>query len=234
MSLPVRDRERRKAAMEGITSEIHQVGGSGLTAPEDAASYLVRIGRSAALVDAGCGRETDRLFENIRSCGVSPEEIALLLLTHCHFDHTGGAAAVKERTGCRIVAHELEAPFLEAGDDRVTAALWYGSHLPPLPVDETIQGEGGTLTLEDREIRAIHVPGHSPGSMVYLMESDGLRVLFGQDVHGPLDPGLLSDRKDYRRSLKLMADLDADILCEGHYGVVRGKKRVKGFIESFL
>ncbi len=78
------------------------------------------------------------------------------------------------------------------------------------------------------------MPGHSPGSLVYVMESEGLKVLFGQDVHGPIHPSLLSDRRDYIRSLNLMISLQADILCEGHYGIFRGKKEVADFIESFL
>lgn len=220
--------------MTAITSEVFQVGGSGFTAPEDAAVYLIRVGSEAALVDAGTGRATDRLFRNMAACGAADRDIRFLLITHCHFDHTGGAAAVRDRTGCRILAHALEAPFLEEGDDRVTAALWYGAHMPPLPVDDTIQGEEGSIRLGGREIRAVHVPGHSPGSMVFLMDSDGETVLFGQDVHGPLDESLLSDPTAYQRSLKRLVGLDADILCEGHHGVVRGKREVRDFIRSFM
>ena len=220
--------------MPEITSEIFQVGGGGFTAPEDAAVYLIRFESEAALVDAGTGGDTDRLFRNIESCGVSPDAVRYLLLTHCHFDHTGGAADVRERTGCRIVAHALEAPFLEEGDDRVTAALWYGTHLSPLPVDERIEGSRGTIRMGNREILAVHIPGHSPGSLAFLLDSDGQRVLFGQDIHGPLDESLLSDEDAYRRSLDLLAGQDADILCEGHYGVFRGKGEVRNFIRSFL
>ncbi len=220
--------------MPEITSEIFQVGGGGFTAPEDAAVYLIRFESEAALVDAGTGGDTDHLFRNIESCGVSPDAVRYLLLTHCHFDHTGGAADVRERTGCRIVAHALEAPFLEEGDDRVTAALWYGTHLAPLPVDERIEGSRGTIRMGNREILAVHIPGHSPGSLAFLLDSDGQRVLFGQDIHGPLDESLLSDEDAYRRSLELLAGQDADILCEGHYGVFRGKGEVRSFIRSFL
>jgi len=70
--------------------------------------------------------------------------------------------------------------------------------------------------------------------VIYVTESEGLKVLFGQDVHGPLDPSLLSNRDDYHRSLKTLLSLQADVLCEGHYGVFRGKDEVAGFIESFL
>ena len=217
-----------------ITGEIDQVGGGHLTAPEDAAVYLVRSDDRAALVDAGCGYSQIQLFQNIEACGVPLDGIEYLLLTHCHFDHTGGAQAVRDRTGCKIVSHEREAPFLEEGDQRVTAAKWYGAFLEAFQVDVKLKGERQDLWVGRKRIEALHVPGHSPGSLVYVTESEGLKILFGQDVHGPLDASLLSDREDYRRSLKLLLSLRADVLCEGHYGVIRGKDEVADFIESFL
>ncbi len=217
-----------------ITDEIFQVGGSGLTSMEDAAIYLIHFGGHAALVDAGCGRVQERLFKNIRGCAVDLEQIEYLLITHCHFDHTGGIQGIRERTQCKVVAHELEAPFLEQGDDMVTAAKWYGSSLEPVAIDMKLGGDEEEIDLGERKIKAIHTPGHSPGSVVYTTESKGLKILFGQDVHGPLDPSLLSDRGDYVKSLNLLLSLEADILCEGHFGVFRGKKEVADFIRSFL
>ncbi len=54
-----------------ITDEIFQVGGGGFTSPEDAAIYLINFGGHAGLVDAGCGRSGEKLYRNIRACGVS-------------------------------------------------------------------------------------------------------------------------------------------------------------------
>lgn len=223
-----------KGKLDPITKDVYQIGGGTLTSPEDAAVYLVRSDDRAALVDAGCGYSQIQLFQNIEACGVKLDRIEYLLLTHCHFDHTGGAQAVKDRTGCKIVAHEMEAGFLEKGDQRVTAAKWYGAFLEPFQVDMKLKGERQDLWVGQKRIEALHVPGHSPGSVVYVTESEGLEVLFGQDVHGPLDASLLSNREDYRRSLKLLLSLQADVLCEGHYGVFRGKDAVAEFIESFL
>ncbi|MDY6988424.1 MAG: MBL fold metallo-hydrolase [Thermodesulfobacteriota bacterium] len=169
-----------------VTGEIYQVGGKGLTSQEDAAVYLIKVGDHAALVDAGCGYAQDRLLHNIRSCGVTPEHIAYLLITHCHFDHTGGAKGFREKLQCQTIAHELDAPFLEQGDDEVTAASWYGSSIQPFVVDRKLSGAREGIDLGGRVIEAIHTPGHSPGSVVYLTESEGHRVLFAQDVHGPL------------------------------------------------
>jgi len=217
-----------------ITSEIFEVGGGYLTSSEDAAIYLIKFGQESALVDAGCGMATDRLFENIRKCGVDPQAMKYLLITHCHYDHTGGAAELKRRIGLHIVAHALDAPFLEAGDNRVTAANWYGARIEPFRVDTKLAGSRGLVMLGGRKVEAVHVPGHSPGSVVYLTESDGLRVLFAQDVHGPLDASFQSNRKDYRQSLKMMLAMEADLLCEGHFGVYRGKAEVADFIRQFI
>lgn len=217
-----------------ITDEIFQVGGSGLTSPEDAAIYLICFDGHAALVDAGCGYAPERLLANIRLQGILPEQTEYLLLTHCHFDHTGGAAFLREHLGCRVVMHESDAPFLEQGNSSVTAASWYGASIKPCTVDWKIAGSAGDILLGKRNIQAIHIPGHSPGSLAFLAESQGLKVLFGQDVHGPLAPALLSNASQYRKSLELLLSLEADILCEGHYGVCRGKNAVAKFIRSFL
>ncbi len=217
-----------------ITDEIHQVGGQGFTSPEDAAIYLLHFDGHAALVDAGCGRSGEKLLRNIEACGVDPDAIETLLITHCHFDHTGGASALKDRLDCRIVAHERDAVFLESGDDVVSAANWYGSSLDPFIVDRKLHESREKITLGGRTITGIHAPGHSPGSVVYLTASEGKQVLFAHDVHGPLHRDFRSDEKEYQRSLKRLLSLEADILCEGHFGIYRGKNTVKDFIRSFL
>jgi glyoxylase-like metal-dependent hydrolase (beta-lactamase superfamily II) len=217
-----------------ITSEIFLVGGTGNTRPEDAAIYLIHFDGHSALVDAGCGNSLVRLYKNITACGVELKTIEYLLITHCHFDHTGGAAAIRKDIGCKTVAHELEAQYLEKGDNDVTAASWYGASLTPFLIDQKLSGENNTIHLSGREIAAIHTPGHSPGSVVYVTESDGKKVLFGQDVHGPLAPVLKSNRTDYLASLEKLISLEADILCEGHFGVYEGKEQITRFIRSFM
>lgn len=216
-----------------ITSEISQIGGPGLTHANDAAVYLVHFGDAAALIDAGCGHATDRLLLNIAAAGVVPEQIQILLLTHCHYDHSGGAAGLRQRFGWPVALHALEASYLESGDNRVSAASWYGDHLAPCPVDRRL-ADGDCLPLGDRSLRTLHIPGHSPGSVAFLVESEGRRVVFAQDVHGPLHSTLLSNSRDYQASLRKLEALNADILCEGHYGVFVGAAAIAGFIERFV
>ncbi len=217
-----------------IMGNLWQVGGAEYTSVEDAAIYLIRFGEKAALIDAGCGGAHDSLAANISDILPPDVEIEYLFLTHCHYDHTGGAAAVRDQFGCRIVAHELDASFLEDGDSTVTAANWYDARMEPLKIDIKIKNIEETFKVGAGRIVAHHCPGHSPGSVVYLAELGSNLVLFGQDVHGPLDAAFLSNRDDYKRSLKFLAGLDADVLCEGHFGIYQGKKEVNQFIRTYL
>jgi glyoxylase-like metal-dependent hydrolase (beta-lactamase superfamily II) len=217
-----------------ITDEVFQVGGPQLTAAQDAAIYLISFDGHAALIDAGCGRANGALLRNIEAAGVKPEDIELLLITHCHFDHTGGAKWLRDRLRCAVVMNELDALYLEVGDHEVTAASWYGSRLEACVVDCKLAGSEEDIRLGERTIRAVHIPGHSPGSVAFVTTSEGLKIVFAQDVHGPLHPSLLSNATDYQASLQRLIDLDADVLCEGHYGIFKGKPDIVRFVRSFM
>ncbi|MFP4477767.1 MAG: MBL fold metallo-hydrolase [Desulfatibacillaceae bacterium] len=217
-----------------ITDGLWQVGGDVVTTPEDGAIYLLRHGAEYALVDAGCGRNHKQVVSNITTCAGPKPKIAWLFLTHCHWDHTGGAEKLAGKYQAKVVAHVKDAGFLEEGDDQVTAAAWYGARMEPLRLDHAITGAKETFTVGDGKVTAHHMPGHSPGSLVYTTILDGEKIMFGQDVHGPISPLLLSDEADYRKSLKRMADMRADILCEGHFGVIEGKAKVEQFIRQYI
>ncbi len=217
-----------------IRNNLWQVGGRGLTDPSDAAIYLVRFMDKAALIDAGTGRNHARLVKNISGCIGNDVQLEYLLITHCHFDHIGGAQAVKDQYGCTVVAHELDAAYMEAGDDRVTAASWYGSRLMPLKVDVKLTETETDINVGNGLIKAIHCPGHSPGSLVYTTRIDSELILFGQDLHGPLHPDLLSDEDQYLDSLRKVLELNADLLLEGHFGVIETKLEVREFIDSCI
>lgn len=217
-----------------IFENIWQVGGEGCSSPDDAAIYLVADEDKAVLIDAGTGRGYKQVVANISKCLPAEVSVERLFLTHCHFDHTGGAADLKKEYGLKIIAHKLDACFLEKGDDEVTAASWYNAALSPLDVDYKIGADSETFKIGAVDIKAFHWPGHSPGSIILLMERFGKRIVFGQDVHGPLHPSLLSNRDDYLISLNMIMELEADILCEGHYGVIEGKEEVRRFIAQFV
>ncbi|MDP8223725.1 MAG: MBL fold metallo-hydrolase [Candidatus Lernaella stagnicola] len=214
---------------ERVVGSVYVVGGDAFTYAGDCLTYLV-AGPPLVLIDAGANLEVDRLCDNILETGHQPEDIACLLLTHGHVDHIGGAAAMREKTGCRIAAHLDDADAITTGDERRTAANWYGIQLPHLPIDVTLRGDSGEIS----GVKWLHIPGHTPGSIAAYMDTSAGRVLFGQDVHGPFNAMFQSDIKSWRVSMEKLLALQPDILCEGHFGVFRGREQATRFIRGQL
>jgi len=65
-------------------------------------------------------------------------------------------------------------------------------------------------------------------------EFAGKRVLFGQDIHGPFNQAFGSDIEAWKMSMQMLLSLDADILCEGHFGIYQPKNKVRDYIERYL
>ena len=63
------------------------------------------------------------------------------------------------------------------------------------------------------------------------MKAEGKKILFGQDLHGPFTKDFLSDLQAYQNSMEKLLDIEADILCEGHFGVFQPAKEVRRYIE---
>lgn len=218
---------------KAVCDRVYAVGGSDLSAPEDAFVYLVDAGPELVLIDSGVGYGISRIEDNILSLGWQPAQVWHIIATHCHIDHIGGLFDWKERYGSKIIAHELDRAGIEGERRELTAASMYGVDYKPVKVDTLLQGESEKLTLGDMEFNFLHTPGHTPGSIsVYIDTKDG-RVLFGQDIHGPFSPAWGSDLKRWRASMQKLLSLRADVLCEGHAGIYRGEK-ISRYIESYL
>jgi glyoxylase-like metal-dependent hydrolase (beta-lactamase superfamily II) len=76
-------------------------------------AYLVRSGDRWALVDAGPPGSAARILAMMARHGVEPEQVSLILITHGHFDHYGGALELVRRLpNARIAMHPLDRPFV--------------------------------------------------------------------------------------------------------------------------
>ena len=218
-----------------VFNGIFCVGGPELSHPQDALAYLVMGQESSALIDAGSGKGSIAIWENISSLGQEPQQLTYLVLTHAHVDHIGGAAFIKEKTGCRIVAHQGDQEATESGDPSMTAASWYGVNLPRLEVDVVLKEHIEALPLGPSErLFCLHTPGHTPGSISPYLDRQGKRVLFGQDIHGPFSKAFGSNLSDWNHSMMELLALKADILCEGHFGIYRTRPKVQAYIEQYI
>lgn len=215
-----------------ITENIFIVGGPEITDGRDGCVYLINLGE-LILIDTGAGWSVDKIIKNIEKLGFDPKNLTKILLTHCHIDHIGGVPELKKRFGPKIYIHILDAPPLEKGDQILTAASWYQTTFPPTPVDVKFNSPEEVLRIGGEKIICLHTPGHTPGSICIYLDKEGKRVLFAQDLHGPLLEEFGSNLRDWDRSTKKLLELDADILCEGHFGIFKTKKEVKDYILSY-
>lgn len=219
---------------EEIISGVYLIGGSGVTGADDAAVYLIDFADNLVMIDAGAGRSSSQIVRHIEMLGLNPAKLSHLILTHCHIDHIGSAPFFRERYGIKIIIHELDALALETGDSIKTAADWYGATFPPTAIDKKITGGHEILKFTSEELHCLHTPGHTPGSISVYLDRGGKRVLFGQDIHGPFNKAFGSDIEAWKKSMQALLDLEADILCEGHFGIYQPKNKVKAYIESYL
>jgi len=215
-----------------ITKNIFIVGGPDITDGRDGCVYLMNL-EQLILIDTGAGWSVENIIGNIKKLGFDPKNLAKIILTHCHIDHIGGTPEIKKRFDSKIYIHNLDAPPVETGDPILTAAKWYQTSFPPTLVDVKLNSPEETLIIGENKIVCLHTPGHTPGSICIYLDKDGKRILFGQDLHGPLLSEFGSSLDDYGRSTKKLLDLDADILCEGHFGIYKTKKDVKNYILSY-
>ena len=216
-----------------ITKDIYLVGGADITDSSDCLVYLINMGEMV-LVDAGAGRNVEGIVVNIRKVGLDPKKVSTIILTHCHIDHIGGARELRDRFGSRLVMHKLDADVVERGDDRMTAAHWYGVRFSPLPIDLKLAGTEERIDFSGQEIVCLHTPGHTPGSMSLYLDRGGKRVLFGQDIHGPFLAEFSANMSHWRKSMEDLVALKADILCEGHFGIYQPSDKVTDYIERYL
>jgi len=193
-------------------------------------AYLYEERDRLTLIDTGLAESGDAILRAIEGIGRRPEDLAQIVVTHSHADHSGALAELADRTGARVLVHALDAPVVR-GDvpepppvlselereffERITRDV---SPPPPCPVDRELAG-GDEIELDGGAL-AVHVPGHTAGSIaVYLPKR---RLLFSGDAavadpEGRLMVGVFNvDTQQARESFRKLAALDFEVACFGH------------------
>ena len=152
---------------EKVCENIYHVGGSDISHPADCSVYLIDGGGELALIDTGAGPGILNIVNNIQALGFSPETVKLIIATHAHIDHIGGNGHMQREYGCRIFAHELDADRIESGE--MVGAEFYGIGYEPCEVAERMSGAEHKIQVGDITLHALHIPGHTPGSVSFLL-----------------------------------------------------------------
>lgn len=134
--------------------------------------YIVRDRRDRAfLIDPGC--DWQPILDAVRGFDVSD-----ILITHAHWDHIGGVAALKHATGAKLWAPRLESDWLGDPSLNLSATTRFWPHpVTAPPADELLDG-GERIELLGEEIQVLSTPGHSPGHLSFRMGD----VVFGGDA----------------------------------------------------
>ena len=197
-----------------LTPRLYLVGSGevGLSDPDDCHVYLLDGSGEYALIDSGCGTERSvaGILGTMAREGLDPERLRAIILTHCHFDHAGGANIFRERFGCRVIAPAGEREIIERGRDGV----------PPIAVDRAVD-DGDTIAVGELTLTAHCVPSHSEATTAYRVDTPEGRLLFAGDIvfaNGVI--GLInhtgSDLANYRANIGRLGGLGIDALLPGH------------------
>ncbi|MBO4431999.1 MAG: MBL fold metallo-hydrolase [Clostridia bacterium] len=122
--------------------------------------YGILSEKAAVVVD--CGKYNENVAAFLRG---NADKSRIILLTHAHFDHIGGAEELREKTGVPIAIGKTEAQGL--ADPKYNLSGKFGKPIHPFKADYEILDEQ-TVTVGDLKIKAYEMPGHTKGSMVYL------------------------------------------------------------------
>ena len=191
--------------------EVHKVSGAAF----DGNVYLV-LDEKPILVDAGM--MAGPTLKNIKKF-IDPAKIELIVLTHCHHDHSGAAPALKEVTGARLMLSEKEVGCI--GDELASVAYLFGQQAPEYKVDETLK-EGMVLDIGKWKLEVMETPGHSTGSLCLYERTE--KVLFSGDTVFPDGNIGRTDMfggstDELVRSIQRLTELDVKVMYPGHMDI---------------
>jgi glyoxylase-like metal-dependent hydrolase (beta-lactamase superfamily II) len=199
-----------------------------------AVAYAVETSEGLVLIDSGLEADAEAVIAQLDELHLGVGSLRAILLTHVHADHSLGAEHLRARTGAKVYAGRADCPPLRQGGPR--EAFFSTFYMPQVTthattVDVELAGEE-TLAFGDTHFRAIATPGHTPGSICYLLERPDLRALFTGDVVQCLNPArggdlgtyaaylpplYRGDAHDYLASLRRLRALPLpDLVLPGH------------------
>lgn len=178
--------------------------------------YLVDDGEGCFVVDPTC--DAQRILD-----AVGDRSVDAIFVTHAHWDHTGALKPLRDATGAKVIASEVEAPYI-SGEKSFTGHTMDGK---PCPVDCTV-ADGDVLEIGKTSVKIIATPGHTPGGIcLYIAPEQGQSaspVLLSGDTlfagaHGRVDFDE-GDMGAMRESLARLACLPEDtVVFPGHNNV---------------
>jgi glyoxylase-like metal-dependent hydrolase (beta-lactamase superfamily II) len=211
-------------------------------------AFLVADGKNLTLIDSLADAHPFAILAAIRRMGRSVTDLKRIWVSHAHFSHLCGLAAMRELSGAKVCSHPFEADIV-SGDrkaQRVSIvpkrplrayipfqlglALGLGDH-PPCPVDDALADEQ-----EEGGLTVLHTPGHTPGHLGFWSEKhkvllSGDAIVTWPELAAGWDSFTLNERQRHD-SLRRMAALAPEKVGVGHGNPIaeRAAERVSSLL----
>jgi len=198
-------------------------------------AWIVPSNTGVVLIDAGLGEAASELLAALQHRGLGPESVRAILITHGHGDHFGGTAAFPDAP---VYAHSDDIPLIRGEVKRkgliagifgkISAEKKPPARLEPLP-------EADTITIDKVTFWIIEMPGHSAGSVAYLLGD----VLFSGDAlmgkgEDLMQPNAFTSDNPAQciESIAKLLDIPFSVIANGHSApVYQGHRKLKEFLK---
>ncbi len=210
-----------------IADNLYYVGSKGL------ASYLVTTPQGNILINSSLEASVPLIRASIEKLGFKFGDTKILLISHAHWDHDAGSAALKKLTGAQYAVMDADVPVVESGGK---ADFHYGKApenlYPPAKVDRVLH-DGDAVTLGGVTLIAHKTPGHTKGCTTWTMKvTDHGKtydvVIVGSPnvntgyklVNNALYPQIA---QDFETTFRVLKSLPCDIFLGAHgeyYGMI--------------
>jgi metallo-beta-lactamase class B len=203
-----------------IAGNLYYVGSRGL------ASYLITTPEGHILINSDLEANVPMIRASMESLGFKFSDIKILLISHAHYDHCAGSAAIKQLTGAKYMVMEGDVEVVESGGK---SDFQYGNDrtqlYPPAKVDRVLH-DGDQVKLGDATLTARLTPGHTKGCTTWTMRvNDGSKLRDVVIIGSPnVNPGykLVGNTvypriaEDFEKTFRVLKSLPVDYFLGAH------------------
>jgi metallo-beta-lactamase class B len=225
--------DRRDTAQEAIKETLHDwslpfeprkiIGNIYYVGTNLISSFLIATPAGHILLDTGHIRMLPQVAANIEKLGFKLQDVRVILNSHAHFDHCGGLAELKRRTGAAVIASKQDGELMMHGGK---GDFFWGDELAYEPVKpDRIISDGERVELGGVTLTAYLTPGHTKGCTSWSMRVNeegkdydvlflcGLTTSLYKLTNNDKYPNIVQDTRDTLRRLR---DMHADVLLAPH------------------